>query len=304
MNTLVETANTQTLMQDMMAYSSSLVHPLLETIIASRFDLMLIGIGLMGYMILASSRDMRAAKKFHKKVDAASEDFEAADATQGVDSASVKLARVLESMDFPDHVSSITAALDTFFDEHPEYPFVHDEVKAILSFCGSTLVDQALPDMLFERIQSTNDDKMLSAFLHYYMQSEQPEKACNIYELNYAEFFDVEIDENMEWRLLMAALKCGRQSLAAHLLQTSQSNAIGKIVAIQHWWKQKSATMCETRVARMGGVLNRLASMFNERYPFEEEHSDGESTCFLGDDSDWDDDTDADSYCNEEIDGW
>jgi len=104
----------------------------------------------------------------------------------------------------------------------------------------------------------------------------------------------------MEWRFLVAALKCGRQPLADHFLQTSQTDVSKKLVHIQNWWRRAAAARCENRVVAMSSVLNRLSNVFSERFPFDEEQSDGESTCFLGDDSDCES-SDADSYCNDEL---
>lgn len=148
-------------------------------------------------------------------------------------------------------------------------------------------------DAFLETNDMGQDFDVLNAFVCFYLDNDMAEKACNVFELNYATFFDIELDEDTEWRLLMAASHCGRQSLAEHLLQTSQSDAAQRVVTIQKWWKRTAVKMGEARVAHMGDVLNRLSNMFNERYPFEE-HSDDESTCFLGDDDDAGDDTDED----------
>jgi len=279
---------------------------LLDATIASRFDLMLIGIGVIGYFFLVSSRNAFVAKdKFYKKVDVASEQSEVAETQpeeeeekeeQVEELPSVKLGRIIASMERGDHMHIITAELDTFLEMHPEHIFALNEVQAVLHFCGSSLTEKSLPDILFERVQTTEEWDILNAFINFYLKSEQFEKACNVFELNYSTFFDVELDECMEWRLIMAALECGRQPLAEHLLQTSQSNASQKISVIQKWWKRTSAQMCESRVMHMGDVLNRMSNLFNERFPFED-HSDDESTCFLGDDSDYE--SDADSYVND-----
>merc|ERR1719502_1022723 len=141
-------------------------------------------------------------------------------------------------------------------------------------------------------MKSWEDWDVLRSFIIFYLDTAQFDKACDLFELHYATFFDIELDENMEWRLITAALQCSRHSLAEHLLQTSQTNAAAQIATIQNWWRGKSASLSESRVERMGDVLNRLSNMFNERFPFEE-HSDGESTCFLGDDSDCGDSSDG-----------
>jgi len=283
------------------------MHSMLDAIIASRFDLMLISIGVIGYFILVSSRNARVAKdNIYKKVDVTCEQSEVAETqsgeketereTQVEEHSSVKLARIIASMERGVHSHIITAELDNFLETTPQHEFTLNEVQAILGFCSSTLSDKSLPDMLFEHVQTTEAWDIFNAFIHFYLQVGQLEQACNVFELNYSTFFDIELEECMEWRLIMAALQCGRQPLAEHLLQTSQTNVSEKISVIQKWWKRTSAKVCEARVAHMGDVLNRLSNMFNERFPFEE-HSDDESTCFLGDDSDCE--SDADSYVND-----
>jgi len=128
------------------------------------------------------------------------------------------------------------------------------------------------------------------------LASHEFDKACDVFEMNYATFFDIDIDEDMEQRLLVAALKCGRQSLADHLLQTSQTDFAKQVVTIQQWWKRASVKKSQSRMTHMHNVLDRMAQMFNELHPFEEgEHSDDESTCALGEDSDLDDVSDGDN---------
>jgi hypothetical protein len=155
-------------------------------------------------------------------------------------------------------------------------------------------------DVTTEDFHVTNADQGLdmASSIRFYLENAEFEKACDVFELNYATFFDAELNGAVEWQLMMAALKCGRQSLAEHLLQTSESDKFSQVVSIQRWWRQTSGKMSEARVEHMGDVLNRLSNMFNERYPFEE-HSDDESTCFLGDDSDCEDSDDPDYNCEE-----
>lgn len=272
--------------------NGSMVQMLSDAIIKSRFDLILFAIGLMGYIVLFSSRK---ATKCHKKVDITSEVSEVVDTNQEADTATTRLARILDSMGRSDtDVYFATTLLDAFLEDYPRHLFMLCEVQAILGFCSISLADKTLADRLLQGMQPTEEWDVLSAFIRFYMDSEQPEKACDVFELNYATFFDIELDDSMQWQLLMAALKCKRQSLAEHLLQTSQSDYTRPVTAIQHWWRRASAKRGEARVANMGDVLNRLSNMFNELHPFEE-HSDDESTCFLGDDSDcedsdWDED--------------
>jgi len=300
------------IMQDMLVYSSNAMQSLLDAIVTSRFDLIMLGVGLMTYIILFSSRNAHAAKKFHKKVDICedTEDSQVIDTNHEADSAPERLAQVLQSIDslklLPSTMPSSTrdavaAEVDAFLEQFPNHPFALCEVQAILDFCTSSITDKTLADRVLEHMQPAEEWHVLNAFIRFYMDDKQPEKACDLFELNYATFFDIELDEQMEWQLLMAALQCERHSLAEHLLQTSQSDYAKHVGTIQQWWRRTSMKMGESRVAHMGNVFNRLSSLFNERYPFEDrsEHSDDESTCFLGDDSDWED-SDVDSYCDED----
>jgi len=282
-------------MKEMME-TGSIVTMLLDAIITSRFDLMLFAIGLMGYFILVSSR---TAKETYKKVDITFETPQVIDADQGADAACTRLSRALESMeDCSTDVQLATTQMDAFLEDYPQHPFTSREIQTVLGFCSKSLADKGLADRLLELMKPTEEWDGLCPFIRFYLDTEQSEKACDVFELNYATFFDIELDEDMEWPLLMAASACGRHSLAEHLLQTSQSDYAKPVVSIQQWWRRSSGKLGETRVAQMGDVLNRLSNIFNELHPFEEEHSDGESTCFLGDDSDGEE-SDSDSAWEE-----
>ena len=50
----------------------------------------------------------------------------------------------------------------------------------------------------------------------------------------------------------------GRQSLAEHLLATSNSDIGKKVEILQRWWRRKAAKLGESRVAHMGGAANFL----------------------------------------------
>jgi len=279
-----------------MMSSSSAMHMLFDALISSRCDLILFVMSMMGYMVLCHSRNAREAKQFHKKVDTCETEVSQVDDTDGEsDSADTRLAHILESMESIDtDVPFAGALLDAFFEDYPKHPFTLQEVRSVLNFCSGYHADKALANRLRHHMGPTEEWDVLSAFMHFYLDTKQPEEACDVFELNYATFFDIELDDDMEWRLLVAASACGRQSLAEHLLQTSQSGAARRVMTIQRWWRRSSPAIAETRVANMGDVLNRLSNMFHERYPFEEQ-SDGESTCFLGEDSDWEAESDSDS---------
>lgn len=270
-----------------------------DAVITHRFDLMLFVFGLLGYLILFSSR---TAKKCHKKVDTTWEPSQVVDATEGADAASapMRLARVVQVMESCEDESHFlaTAQMDGFLEDYPQHPFSLRDVQIVLGFCRKSVVDKGLVDRLLASMEQTGDSVTLSAFLRFYLETEQSEKACNVFELNYSTFFDMELDEDTEWRLLTASAACGRHSLAEQLLHSSQTDYAKPVVTIQQWWRRSAAKAGERRVESMGEVLTRLSSMFNERFPFEE-HSDDESTCFLGDDSDFED-SDSDSAWEED----
>jgi len=289
------------MMYQMKDILGSSIAQLSDAVVASRFDLLMMVVGLTVYMVLCASRNQ---KKEAKDLDAkvcVTPSF----AQVNMVDPSEHLSQVLESMESckDDMHTGGVDDLDMFLDKHPAHQFTLHDVETILRFCSRCLVGYswasvsaaALADRLFELMKPSDEGDVLSAFLGFYLDNKHFAKACDIFELNYATFFDIELDEHMQYRLLMAASQCGRQSLADHLLQTSQVDVAKNVAIIQRWWKRSSAQMGESRVAQMGDVFNRLSNIFNERYPFEDEeheHSDGESTCFLGDDSDRDEESD------------
>lgn len=281
--------------------NNNIMNMAVDAVVTSRFDIMLFLIGLMGYAILVSSR---AAKNAPKKFDITFEPPQVVDADPGEDSASAssRLSRVLVVMETcdPDSHFLATAQMDGFIEDYPQHPFTLREVQIVLGFCRHSVADRGLVDRLIDGMEATEDWAVLSTFLRFYIDTKQHEKACDVFELNYSTFYEMELDEEMEWPLLIAASACGRQSLADHLLHSSQTNYAKPVVSIQQWWRRSATKLGESRVESMGEVLTRLSGMFNQRFPFEEqEHSDDESTCFLGDDSDRED-SDSDSAWEED----
>jgi len=279
--------------------SSSIAHSLWGAAVASRFDLLMMVVGMLAYALLCSSRSHKQlAKDLGSK-----EDVTSSVSQVNMADLSKPLSQVLDSMQLcKDNQQDGVEALDAFLDEHPTHPFKVRDVQTILNFCSCCLTEYswasvsaaALADKLFEHVKPSELD-VLNAFLCFYLDHENPENACDIFELNYAKFCEIELDDQTQWRLLLAAAQCGRQSLADNLLQTSHTDVGKNVVTIQRWWKRRSPQMAGSRVAHMGDVFDRLSRIFNERHPFQdedEEHSDAESTCFLGDDSDRDEDSD------------
>jgi len=287
-------------MQEMLTENSSTMQLLMDSIMTNRFDLAMFAIGLVAYIVLNSIRRSREAKGFHKKLDITFDssevsevidevsEFEVIDANQATVAASDQLSEGLGTLEHCDtDVTYATAGLKGFLRSHPTYEFTLREVETTLVPTGCLKADKAVGEVLLEHMQPLQDGPILSSFIRFYADTKQSEKACDLFEWNYDTFFDFELDEHVAWKLLMAALKCGRQSLAEHLLATSDSDIGKQVEVLQRWWRRKAAKMGESRVAHMGEVLNRLSNVFNERFPFEEQdHSDDESTAFLGDDSD------------------
>jgi len=280
--------------------ATSLMHMIYDTIVSSPFDLLLFAFGVVGYIVLSrASRGYKEGKQATRQISVNSESSpEIISTKQWAKDASIHLSQISEYMEHCNTDELVAAEFNAFFDKHPTHAFTLAEVQAVLSFCRSTFTEKAVADRLLECLKSINEWHVLSAFIQFYLDDGQSAKACDVFELHYATFFDIELDEQTEWRLLMEALKCERQSLAEHLLATSQADIENHVLTIQQRWRQTSARISEARTENMGDVLNRLSNMFNERFPFEE-HSDGESTCFLGDDSDCESESDSDSNWEE-----
>lgn len=282
--------------------NASFVHMMLDSVVSARFELLLFAVSVIGYYILHSSRNH--VKDFPKKIDVTfeeekkEEDSQETNEEKEAEQASAHLGRVMDLMQSTDDTCRTTAQmqLSAFFQDFPEYFFDLSDAQAILNFasrCPEADHLMSVSDMLYDRMKQTDEWSFLSMFMNFYLKTQEFEKACDLFELHYDTFFDIELDEEMEWSLIMAALRCKRNALAEHLMQTSQRNVSQQITTIQNWWRRTGATMSEARVERMGDVLSRLSSMFNERYAFDdEERSEGESTCCLGDDSDVDDSSD------------
>lgn len=213
-------------MQETIA-ANSIAQAMWSDIVASRYELLLFVVSLLGYIIVVKSRQgQKSAKRISCQADLASE------------------------------VSQ---------------------------------VDSTVEEVVQDSVYPEDDSGDVQSTIAELLESKQFDKACDFFELNYSALFEIDMDAEMEQCLLMSALKCGRQSLAEHLLQTSQTNYSKHVVKIQQWWKRSSAKMSDSRVEHMHDVLNRMAQMFNDLHPFEDENSDGESTCALGEDSEADD---------------
>jgi len=224
------------------------VQSMWSEIVASRFELLLFAVSLIGYILVFTSRgSQKGAKNISCKADFA-----------------VKVSQV-----------------DDAEDQDPTDQEGYQSLEPI-DYSG-TNVQSGIAELL---------------------DSGQDEKACDIFEMNYSNVFDMDIDEDLERRLLTAALKCGRQSLAEHLLQTSQTDFAKHVTKIQQWWRQSATKMSDVRLVHMHDVLDRMAQMFNDLHPFEEHSEDGESTCVLSNGQDSEDDSMGDSDWSTEPCDW
>lgn len=164
--------------------------------------------------------------------------------------------------------------------------FSFDLVLAILGFCRISAPDRPIVDKLLKRLDSTDAD-VFSEFIHFYLDSNQLEKACDVFELNFDTFFDCELGEDTQWTLMHAAAKCKRQALANLLFETAPFNASKRVLTIQRWWKRSALDRPSRAERQVGEVFGILARVFDGRYPMGDDSaadSNDESTCFIGDD--------------------
>lgn len=281
------------------------------SIVASQLDLLMIAMGLASYMFLFQARTSwkaaGAQKHFQQKVSDLSPSI-VVKHDHETHSKQVKLADKTYSLRIKaanGNRAQTRDIIEEVLDRPVGATVSFDLVISILGFCRMSNADRPMVDSLLQRMQTLDMD-ILSEFIHFYLDSNQLEKACDVFELNFAAFFDNELGEDTEWTLMTAALKCRRLSLASHLFETSHVNATRHVVKIQRWWKRVPCEMrTSSREHAVSDVFGRLAMVFNERFPFEEDSnvdSNDESTVFLGDEDDDDDDR-RDSDFDSDYDG-
>jgi len=282
---------------------------LLDVVIASRYDLLMLAIGLTSYFILFSIRTRWKVSCEPKKLCVNDVDNQAMLGTVAkspVPCSDATYCSQIQSLSGkPEQVRTV---VNDVLDRPLGSAFSFDLVLAILGFCRISLPDRPIVDQLLGRLVNPGTD-VLSEFVHFYLDSYQLEKACDVFELNFAAFFEDELGEDTEWSLLHAALKCGRLSVANHLFETSQFETGKHVLTIQRWWRHspyRSRNNCSEH--EIGEIFGRLADAFNDRFPFEENAdedgpfayglldigSDDESTDF-GDDDGTSDISDVDS---------
>jgi len=121
-----------------------------------------------------------------------------------------------------------------------------DFALALLAFCTQTR-SMKLADSLFEHMKP-KQIPVLSAFIRFYADSEQNEKACDVYEKNLQWMRmsgtakgdgqplqqAVCLDARIERSLMSAALRCGRHDLAKNFLDASPSDVAKHITMIRN----------------------------------------------------------------------
>lgn len=221
-----------------------------DALVGAHFDILLFAVGLAGYLILHASRTRMNLSTFDD--NGTKHGSESLPSNQGdpEERASNEQTSVVEMCERPSHESSL---------------------KMVTTDVNIAAIQRSIEDMQF------------------YLNTKQFENACDLFALNFATFFDGEMGEDAEWRLMVAALRCGRLSIARQLFETSQMDNARSVLKIQRWWKRASQDANRnSRAQAVGEVFGRLSYMFNDRFPFEDEedNSESESTVFLGDDDD------------------
>merc|ERR1719409_1771 len=108
---------------------------------------------------------------------------------------------------------------------------------SVLSFC-SKMSEKEMADTLLERMKPKQLN-VLSAFIRFYTETEQCEKACDVFEHHVQPLGEsgsqkrLMLDARVERGLMSAALQCGRTSLVQCLFDTSRADVAKHIVMIR-----------------------------------------------------------------------
>lgn len=233
-------------MQTLSADLTAFIGIAYDAIVRSHFDLLLFAVGLLGYYILSASRTRMSVPYC------------------GEDAKKLGSETLASEAPVPDED-------------------MEDEQPPQVSVCDTPSFE-SIPE---HNAAEVAESQRLIGELSSYLSTKQFDKACDAFELNFASFFDIEMDEDLEWSLMVAALQCGRLPIARQVFETSQADAAARVLKIQRWWRRASQDVQRsTRAQAVGEVFGRLSHVFNDRFPFEEDDSDAESTVFLGDDDD------------------
>jgi len=115
--------------------------------------------------------------------------------------------------------------------------FSSDLAMAVINFCAKTS-EKEIADTLFERMKPKQLN-VLSAFIRFYVESEQFNQACDIFEFHVKPLSENEsqkrsmIDSRVERGLMSAALHCGRTSLVQCLFDANKTDIATHIVMIR-----------------------------------------------------------------------
>jgi len=140
-----------------------------------------------------------------------------------------------------------------------------DLALTILSVCTKS-ADKTVADMLLERMKPTQL-AVLSAFIRFYVETEQPERACDVFEQYVLPLGQSEnqrrlmIDSRVERSLMSAALQCGRTSLVECLFDSSRTDVAKHVVMIRKCAAEKNlnGAMSIFNALKNGGVeLNSI----------------------------------------------
>jgi hypothetical protein len=237
--------------------NSDILSVVMNFIIASRYDLLMFGTGLMMYALLCKYRgNAKVAMGVHSELKT----------TTTTEPAKQKCT----SSEHVQHVEVVPAC---------------------------AVIETAEHDT-----PSRDEHSLLEKFICSYISGNQFERACDVYEMNFVPSVDNDLNEQVHWKLMNAASQCGRVALADQLQKTLPPQDVRRVLRIQSWWRWAQSRRRQARVSEIGSVLSRLSRVFDDDLPVsddEEEGSDGESTCFLGDGADLGNDSDIDD-CWEE----
>jgi pentatricopeptide repeat protein len=144
-------------------------------------------------------------------------------------------------------MSSDSARVQTLFDEIVEkgVEVTPDCATNVLSFCAQTGNAQ-IAEKLYAHMKP-KQLPVLSAFIRFFAESEQYERACDVYEQDLLRLHGTPaggaeaqgqrsllLDARMERSLMNAALRCGRTHLAKNLLDSSPSDVAKHITMIRN----------------------------------------------------------------------
>jgi pentatricopeptide repeat protein len=144
-------------------------------------------------------------------------------------------------------MASDSVRVQTIFDEVVEkkVEVTPDFAASLLAFCAQTS-NISLAEKLYALMKPTQLP-VLSAFIRFYAENEQYEKACDVYEQDLLRLHSTAevaadpqgqrsllLDARMERSLMNAALRCGRAHLAKNLLASSPSDVAKHITMIRN----------------------------------------------------------------------